>query len=134
MPQSLQQEADGPHEGQAIFYIRDLVAAFGVTARALRHYEEKGLLRPGRDAKGLDRVYSRADRERVATILTAKKMGFTLREVGAMLEVPDADFQIKLDAAAINAQIQMLERQVQDINEALAQLRSMRAALSAGDQ
>jgi DNA-binding transcriptional MerR regulator len=65
-------------------------------------------------------------------VLTAKKMGFTLREVKAMLEDPEADLQMKLDAAAIDAQIQILERQLQETNEALAQLRAMRRGTEHG--
>lgn len=134
MHQLLQNEANGPSKSTEVFYIGDLAEAFGVTARALRFYEEKGLISPSRDRNTRERVYSQADRDRIANILAAKKMGFTLREVRAMLDDWDANLQIKPDVAAINAQIQMLERQSQEINEALAQLRSILAALSPEDQ
>jgi hypothetical protein len=49
-----------------------------------------------------------------------------------MLEDPEADLQMKLDAAAIDAQIQILERQLQETNEALAQLRAMRRGTEHG--
>ena len=56
------------------FTIRDLAAEFGVTARALRFYEQKGLLTP--DRKGAQRIYSAADRARLALILRGRQPPF----------------------------------------------------------
>ena len=132
MSQSLPKEGDPPQHKAETFYISDLAKEFEVTARTLRYYEEKGLLTPRRD-RGGERVYGRSDRNRIATILTAKKMGFTIREVRAILADPKAHLGITLDASVIEAQIAILERQLQEINEALDELRSMlRSTLAKG--
>ena len=60
------------------FTISELTAEFGVTARALRFYEEEGLISPAR--AGLQRIYSKRDRARLAWIVRAKNVGFSLGE------------------------------------------------------
>jgi DNA-binding transcriptional MerR regulator len=52
---------------------------FGTTLRALRFYEERGLVAPTR--KGRWRVYSEADRVRIAEIMRLRALGFTIREI-----------------------------------------------------
>src|SRR3546814_9745357 len=61
------------HLGREQFSITDLSTEFGVTARALRFYEDEGLISPSR--KGLSRIYSKRDRARLAWILRAKRTG-----------------------------------------------------------
>ncbi len=61
---------------KSAFTIGELSREFGVTLRALRFYENKGLISPHRD--GLNRLYSQGDRTRLALILKGKKLGFTL--------------------------------------------------------
>src|SRR6202163_4102109 len=65
------------------FTIGELARDFGVTLRALRFYENKGLISPQRD--GLSRLYSQGDRTRLALILKGKKLGFTLGEIRQMI-------------------------------------------------
>jgi DNA-binding transcriptional MerR regulator len=69
------------------FSIGELTAEFGITARALRFYEEEGLIAPRRD--GATRIYSRRDRARVARILRGKGLGFSLDEIGELLDLYD---------------------------------------------
>ena len=69
------------HLGREQFSITDLSTEFGVTARALRFYEDEGLISPSR--KGLSRIYSKRDRARLAWILRAKRTGFSLADVDA---------------------------------------------------
>src|SRR5262245_44552528 len=64
---------------KAEFTIGELAKEFGVTLRTLRFYENKRLLSPRRE--GLARLYSKADRDRLALILKGKKLGFTLSEI-----------------------------------------------------
>ena len=59
--------------------ISDLAAEFGLTLRTLRFWEQRGLIVPKRD--GLNRIYSEADRARVAEIVHLRKLGFTVREI-----------------------------------------------------
>src|SRR2546421_8798578 len=70
-----------------IFTIRDLAKEFGVSARTLRFYEEKGLLDPAR--RGEQRLYTRRDRARLAYVIAGKAVGFSLEEVREMLDLYD---------------------------------------------
>lgn len=69
------------------FSIRDLTREFGVSARTLRFYEEKGLLGPQR--RGQERLYSRRDRARLKYVLMGKSVGFSLEEIREMLDLYD---------------------------------------------
>lgn len=60
------------------YSISELSAEFGVTTRTIRFYEEKGLLKPGRE--GTRRVYSPADRTKLRLILRGKRLGLSLEE------------------------------------------------------
>ena len=62
-------------------------AEFGVTARALRFYEDEGLIAPS--AAGLTRIYSKRDRARLAWILRGKRVGFCLAEIREMIDLYD---------------------------------------------
>jgi len=59
--------------------IADMAKEFGLTLRALRFYESRGLINPTRD--GTARVYSEADRQRIGEITRMRKLGFTVREI-----------------------------------------------------
>lgn len=71
------------------YSIRQLCHEFSVTPRSLRFYEDKGLLFPGRH--GVNRVYSHRDRARLILILRGKVVGFSLHEIGEMLDLYDKD-------------------------------------------
>lgn len=114
-----------------VFSIGDLAREFGVTLRTLRFYEGKGLLAPRRE--GLVRLYSKVDRDRLALILRGKKLGFTLGEIAGMIAAEDgrgSAHALKLGREKCLAQIGHLERQVADLQEGLAELRRIYAALS----
>ena len=69
------------------FTITDLATGFAITPRAIRFYEDQGLISPQR--QGQNRVYSRRDRARLAWILRAKNVGFSLAEIREMIDVYD---------------------------------------------
>ena len=71
------------------FSISDLTSEFGCTARALRFYEDEGLIAPSR--VGLTRIYSKRDRARLAWIIRAKNVGFSLTEIREMIDLYDLD-------------------------------------------
>src|SRR5882724_11030852 len=71
------------------FTIRQLCLEFKCTPRALRFYEDKGLLAPARD--GLNRVYSYKDRGRLQLILRGKRVGLALAEIGEILDLYEVD-------------------------------------------
>lgn len=71
------------------YSISDLTSEFGCTARALRFYEDEGLIAPAR--VGLTRIYSKRDRARLAWIMRAKNVGFSLIEIREMIDLYDLD-------------------------------------------
>ena len=70
------------------YTIGDLSKEFGLTTRAIRHYEAEGLLAPSRD--GQNRIYSARDRVHLKLILRGKRLGFSLKEIAELFEMYDA--------------------------------------------
>ena len=70
--------------------IGELAAATGVTVRALHHYDEVGLLVPSRSEAG-QRLYTRADLDRLYQIVALRRLGFALPEIAAYLSSSDFD-------------------------------------------
>ena len=113
-----------PHDaGLATFSIGQLAEEFGVTLRALRFYECRGLLSPRRS--GTSRHYDQSDRDRLAYVLKAKQLGFTLREIEELIagEAGRAGIDVHLSRRQCTEQIVLLERQKCAIETALAELR-----------
>src|SRR3569623_3383948 len=73
------------HPDREHFSISDLSAEFGVTARALRFYEDEGLIAPER--RGTQRIYSHRDRARLARILRGKRVGYTLPDIRELIDL-----------------------------------------------
>ena len=116
---------------KAAFTIGELSREFGVTLRALRFYENKGLISPHRD--GLSRLYSQGDRTRLALILKGKKLGFTLGEIRQMIaaEENSADHDaLTLSREKCLEQIELLQRQKAEIEEGLSELHRIYTSLS----
>jgi DNA-binding transcriptional MerR regulator len=105
--------------------IGDLARELDVTPRAIRFYEDEGLLSPRRD--GSRRIYSKRDYVRLKLILRGKRLGFSLAEVREMLELydsaPDERQQLEKFVAALAARREQLERQRDEIDEALEEIR-----------
>jgi len=115
---------------QSEFSITDLAKEFGTTLRALRFYESRGLLTPLRE--GRKRIFSRADRDRLALVLKGKKLGFTLTEISQMIEAQSgraSQHALKMSSEKCLGQIALFERQMREANEALAELRGMHGLL-----
>lgn len=106
------------------YTIRQLCLEFKCTPRALRFYEDKGLLTPARD--GMNRVYSYKDRARLQLILRGKRVGLSLAEIGEILDLYEADESGAAQAAKslrkFKERIVALEQQKHDIDAAIAQL------------
>ncbi len=110
---------------QTTFTIGELADEFDVTLRTLRFYEDKGLIKPHR--QGLSRIYGRRDRARVRLILLGKKVGFSLDEIGEMLDLYDLKdgrpLQLRVALARFGKQIETLRRRKADINAAISELK-----------
>jgi len=113
------------------YTIRQLCLEFKCTPRALRFYEDKGLLHPARD--GMNRVYSYRDRGRLVLILRGKRVGLSLSEIGEILDLYEADESGVQQAAKslgrFRERIVALEQQKKDIDDAIAQLEMGVAAM-----
>lgn len=113
-----------PHDPDALFTITDLATEFGVTTRAIRFYEAKGLLDPRR--AGVNRVYSVRDRARLLLILRGKRLGFSLALVKKYLDLYDADpthkTQIETLLRGARQRIGELETQRQDLELTIEEL------------
>jgi DNA-binding transcriptional MerR regulator len=112
--------------------IGEMARAYGVTLRTLRFYEDRSLLRPRR--LGNARYYGGVDRARLAMILKGKRLGFTLAEIADLIGAEDTgaktDFEERLRPAQIVDQLDYLERQRREIDEAIAQLKVTRERMS----
>lgn len=109
------------------FTITELAREFDVTPRAIRFYEDQGLLAPSREgASGLRRVYSSRDRTRLKLTLRGKRLGFTLSEIRELLDLyespTDTVPQLHAFLSTIAEHRQVLERQLEDLNATLEDL------------
>ena len=106
------------------FTISDLSAEFGVSARALRFYEDEGLIAPNRN--GLARIYSKRDRARLAWIMRAKNVGFSLGEIRELIDLYDLDDgraeQRRTTLVRCREKIAELEAQRADLDSAIREL------------
>src|SRR5258708_10716572 len=75
------------NEPAETYSIAELAREFDVTHRAIRFYEDEGLLSPGRD--GMRRVYSKRDWRCLNLILRGERLGFSLAEILDMLVLYD---------------------------------------------
>lgn len=109
--------ADG-RAGSRLYTVTELAAELGVTARAIRFYEDKGLLNPSR--AGATRIYTHRDRARMMLILRGKRLGFTLRDIKDFLDLYDVDPQHDEQKRAL----------LRTVRERISDLRGMSAAIS----
>ncbi len=106
------------------FTIAELAAEFDVTPRAIRFYEDTGLLEPAR--AGRNRVYSQRDRTRLKLTLRGKRLGLSLSEILQLLRMYDseADTAPQLNAflAVLQSHRAQLEQQQDDIRVMLGEI------------
>jgi len=101
------------------YTISQLAREFEVTPRALRFYEDKGLLTPRRE--GMNRVYSHRDRGRLQLILRGKRVGLSLIEIKEILDLYKVDQRAQAQTAlkSYRARVIALEAQREDIDAAI---------------
>ena len=113
-------------DSRDLFAIADLAKEFGISTRAIRFYEAKGLLAPER--LGATRVFRRRDRARLILILRGKRLGFSLRDISDYLSLYDANRsqQVSLLTAKVDERLASLERQLHDLQTTIAELKEIR--------
>jgi DNA-binding transcriptional MerR regulator len=117
------------------FTIGELAKEFDLTTRAIRFYEDVGLLAPQR--VGLQRVYSARDRTRLTLTLRAKRLGLTLTEAKEILDTyespRDTTAQLRRFLGVLGAHRERLEAQLSDLQANIAEItaeeKKARAAL-----
>jgi DNA-binding transcriptional MerR regulator len=106
------------------FSIAELAEEFDVTARAIRFYEDVGLLEPAR--AGARRVYTQRDRTRLKLTLRGKRLGLTLQEIKQLVDMYDSEAdgapQLQAFLAVLRDHRRQLEQQLEDIRITLEEI------------
>jgi len=107
-----------------VFTISELAQEFDITPRAIRFYEDVGLLTPAR--AGRNRVYTQRDRTRLKLTLRGKRLGLSLQEIRHLVDLyespSDTAPQLRAFLATLQAHRAMLEQQREDIEITLAEI------------
>jgi DNA-binding transcriptional MerR regulator len=110
------------------YTISDLAREFDLTTRAMRFYEDMGLLQPERSGPGgRNRVYSARDRTRLKLTLRAKRLGLSLSEAKEIIDMYDSPRdtgpQLKKFLAILAQHRKQLEEQMADLQANLDEVR-----------
>ena len=116
----------------AYLTIGQVAREFDVTHRALRFYEDKNLISPRRE--GQNRLYAKRDVARLKLILMGKRVGFSLSDIRDMLDLYDLRdgqvTQLRVSLGKFDKQINVLEDQRRDVEQALTDLRRTRELIA----
>ena len=111
------------------FSISDLAKEFDLTTRAIRFYEDMGLLEPERSGPGgRNRIYSSRDRTRLKLTLRAKRLGLSLTEAKELIDMYDSPRdtgpQLKKFLVVLAEHRQQLESQLADLHATLEEVKT----------
>ena len=109
------------------YTITELAREFDITPRAIRFYEDQGLLSPKREgAGGRTRVYNARERTRLKLTLRGKRLGLSLSEIKSLVDMyespKDTAAQLKRFLAVLAQHRETLERQREDLEVTLAEI------------
>jgi len=118
-------DADAARRADARTYtITELAQEFDITPRAIRFYEDLGLLSPTR--QGRSRVYGQRDRTRLKLTLRGKRLGFSLQEIRQLVTMYDTESdtvpQLQAFLATLSAHREALAQQLDDIRVTLEEI------------
>ena len=111
------------------YTIRDLAKEFDLTTRAIRFYEDMGLLQPRREGPGgRNRVYSARDRTRLKLTLRAKRLGLSLTEAKELIDMYDSPRdtgpQLRKFLAVLAEHRRQIEEQMADLQANLDEIKA----------
>lgn len=113
-----------PRSAARTYTITELASEFDITARAIRFYEDVGLLMPQR--AGRNRVYSQRDRTRLKLTLRGKRLGLALSEIKQLVDLYDSPSdtvpQLQAFLGVLQQHRSLLEQQREDIEITLAEI------------
>lgn len=115
-------------KSEATYSIAELAREFDLTPRAIRHYEEQGLITPAR--AGVQRVYTKRDRTRLKLTLRGKRLGLSLAEIRELIDMYDSapeSSQLARLLEVLARQRAKLEQQREDIEAVLGELDTFEA-------
>ena len=119
--------------GERLLTVTELAAELGVTPRAIRFYEDKGLIDPAR--VGATRVYTPRERARMLLILRGKRLGFSLAEIKDFLDLYALDprhlEQKRALLAGVRKRIGALDEMRVSLDRTLEELRLIEAQVAA---
>jgi DNA-binding transcriptional MerR regulator len=109
------------------YTITELAREFDITPRAIRFYEDQGLISPRREGTGgRTRVYSARERTRLKLTLRGKRLGLTLSEIKALVDMyespKDSMAQLHRFLEVLARHRQTLEQQREDLEVTLAEI------------
>ena len=111
------------------YTITELAREFDITPRAIRYYEDQGLISPQRS--GQNRVYSKRDRTRLKLTLRGRRLGLSLAEIRELIDMYDVGrdqrTQLSKFLAVLDRQRRALQRQREDIEAVLAEIAVLEA-------
>jgi DNA-binding transcriptional MerR regulator len=107
--------------------IRDVAKRTGLTSRALRFYEARGLLQPLRTYSGR-RLYGRGELERIQQILALKRAGLSLAQIGKLTQRANMDL-----GAVVEAQLKVIDERKAELDQARALLLSVKSRIDRGE-
>ena len=109
------------------YTITELARDFDITARAIRFYEDQGILSPSREgAGGRNRVYTPRDRTRLKLTLRGKRIGLSLSEIKSLVDMyespKDTESQMLRFLGVLAQHRENLEQQREDIEMSLSEI------------
>lgn len=117
-----------PAKKTVTYSIAELAREFGLTPRAIRHYEDQGLIAPARS--GVQRVYTKRDRTRLKLTLRGRRLGLSLAEIRELIDMYDTapeTSQLARLLEVLARQRAKLKQQREDIEAVLGELEAFEA-------